>query len=145
MSSRSFSITRLFWKALNGDPSRLERLQFVGEGELPSCFPVTDFASAAIASAALSIGELAVHAVDAPAVTVNRRLASLWFGWSIEPIGWKPPALWDPIAGDYLARDGWIRLHTNAPHHRAAAERVLGRHGDRACHRQSDLRVDRAV
>ncbi|HJS90855.1 MAG TPA: CoA transferase [Steroidobacteraceae bacterium] len=132
MSSRSLSIAQLFWKALNGDPSRLERLQFVGEGELPSCFPVTDFASASIASAALSIGELAVHAVDAPAVTVNRRLASLWFGWSIEPIGWKPPAPWDPIAGDYPARDGWIRLHTNAPHHRAAAERVLGRHRDKA-------------
>ncbi|EQD38954.1 CoA transferase, CAIB/BAIF family protein, partial [mine drainage metagenome] len=53
-------------------------------------------------------------------------------GWSIEHIGWKPPAPWDPIAGDYPARDGWIRLHTNAPHHRAAAERVLGRHGDKA-------------
>jgi hypothetical protein len=31
-----------------------------------------------------------------------------------------------PIAGDYEARDGWIRLHTNALHHRAAALRVLG-------------------
>jgi crotonobetainyl-CoA:carnitine CoA-transferase CaiB-like acyl-CoA transferase len=36
------------------------------------------------------------------------------------------PALWAPIAGDYRARDGWIRLHTNGPHHRRAAERVLG-------------------
>ncbi len=35
-----------------------------------------------------------------------------------------PP--WDPIAGDYRAKDGWIRLHTNAPHHRAAALKVLG-------------------
>jgi crotonobetainyl-CoA:carnitine CoA-transferase CaiB-like acyl-CoA transferase len=39
--------------------------------------------------------------------------------------------LWDPIAGDYQASDGWIRLHTNAPHHRAAAERVLGPHTDK--------------
>ncbi len=132
MSSRSFSITRSFWSALGGDPSGLGRLRFVGEGELPSCFPVTDFASASIAAAALSIGELAAQADDAPIVTIDRRLASLWFGWSIEPIGWKPPAPRDPIAGDYPARDGWIRLHTNAPHHRAAAERVLGRHADKA-------------
>lgn len=132
MSSRSFSITRSFWSALGGAPSGLERLRFVGEGELPSCFPVTDFASASIAAAALSIGELAAQVDDAPTVTVDCRLASLWFGWSIEPIGWKPPAPWDPIAGDYPARDGWIRLHTNAPHHRAATERVLGRHADKA-------------
>jgi crotonobetainyl-CoA:carnitine CoA-transferase CaiB-like acyl-CoA transferase len=38
------------------------------------------------------------------------------------------PSPWDPFAGDYLARDGWIQLHTNAPHHRAAAFRVLGPH-----------------
>jgi hypothetical protein len=50
---------------------------------------------------------------------------------SIRPIGWSLPAPWDPIAGDYATRDGWIRLHTNAPHHRAAAERVLGTHGDK--------------
>jgi hypothetical protein len=33
--------------------------------------------------------------------------------------------VWDPIAGDYRTRNGWIRLHTNAPHHRAAALAVL--------------------
>jgi hypothetical protein len=34
-------------------------------------------------------------------------------------------------AGDYRAGDGWIRLHTNAPHHREAALRVLGCKGER--------------
>src|SRR5205807_1098045 len=58
-------------------------------------------------------------------VTVDRRLASLWYGWSIQPVGWALPAPRDPIAGDYEAADGWIRLHTNAPHHRAAALAVL--------------------
>ena len=65
MSSRSSSISRSFWSALGGDPTELERLRFVGEGELPSCFPVTDFASASIAVAALSIGELAADTDDA--------------------------------------------------------------------------------
>lgn len=34
--------------------------------------------------------------------------------------------MWDAIAGDYRCADGWIRLHTNAAHHRAAALKVLG-------------------
>src|SRR5215469_16299939 len=58
-------------------------------------------------------------------INVDRRLCGLWFGWSLRPQGWVMPNPWDPIAGDYKARDGWIRLHTNAPHHRAAALRVL--------------------
>ena len=36
------------------------------------------------------------------------------------------PNLWDSVAGDYRASDGWIRLHTNLPRHRAAAMKVLG-------------------
>ena len=62
---------------------------------------------------------------------VERRLSSLWFGWSLRPEGWERPSIWDPIAGDYPAADGWIRLHTNAPHHRAAALTVLGVPGEK--------------
>jgi hypothetical protein len=55
----------------------------------------------------------------------------MWFHFSIRPSGWKLPPAWDPIAGDYECADGWIRLHTNAPHHRLAAEKVLGAHADK--------------
>lgn len=48
------------------------------------------------------------------------------FTSSILPIGWSLPPTWDAVAGDYQAADGWIRLHTNAPHHKIAALRVLG-------------------
>lgn len=41
------------------------------------------------------------------------------------------PPVWDPIAGDYEARDGWIRLHTNYRAHRATVDRVLGPVADR--------------
>ena len=44
---------------------------------------------------------------------------------SIKPVGWTLPSPWDPMAGDYHAADGWIRLHTNAPRHRTAALHVL--------------------
>lgn len=53
-------------------------------------------------------------------VTVNSHLASLWFGWSLKPINWPLPSVWDAIVGDYQTRGGWIRLHTNAPLHRLA-------------------------
>ncbi|WP_250628659.1 CoA transferase [Pinirhizobacter soli] len=122
------------WSALGGDPATLDAAAFVEVGALPAFFPVTDLASATMAAAGLAISELRNHASSASpaAVTVDRRLASMWFHWSQRPIGWTPPAPWDPIAGDYLASDGWIRLHTNAPHHRKAAERILGEHQDKA-------------
>ncbi|MCK6576202.1 CoA transferase [Myxococcota bacterium] len=44
----------------------------------------------------------------------------------VEPIGWRLPPAWDPIAGDYAAADGFIRLHTNYVHHRRAALSALG-------------------
>jgi hypothetical protein len=122
------------WEAVSGDPAMLDAAAFVEDGALPAFFPVTDLASATMAAAGLAISEMRNHAISAsPAtVTVDRRLASMWFHWSQRPIGWMPPAPWDPIAGDYLASDGWIRLHTNAPHHRKAAEQILGEHQDKA-------------
>lgn len=117
---------REFWLALGGPPRYLGHLQTVGEGALASAFPVTDFATAAIAAAHLAVAELISQAHGTlPAVTVDRRLASFWFATSLQPQGWTLPAQWDTVAGDYLAADGWIRLHTNAPHHRQAALAVL--------------------
>ncbi|UCZ83894.1 CoA transferase [Pseudomonas sp. L5B5] len=104
-----------------------------GEGALPSAFAVSDLASASIGAAGLALAEfLHDHTGQRPAVGVDRRLASFWFASSLRPQGWTPPGLWDPIAGDYATGDGWIRLHTNAPHHRAVAEQVLGAANDRA-------------
>ncbi|VEF12502.1 L-carnitine dehydratase/bile acid-inducible protein F [Pseudomonas fluorescens] len=104
-----------------------------GHGALPSAFAVTDLACASIAAAGQAVCELLKQQTGyLPAVAVDRRLASFWFSTSLRPIGWQVPPLWDPITGDYATRDGWIRLHTNAPHHRAAAEHVLGACADRA-------------
>jgi hypothetical protein len=108
--------------ALGGAAADLERVVFDGLGDLPSVFAVSDLAAGSIAAAALAVAGLSEG--DGP-VHVNRRLASLWFGTSIQPVGWQVPPAWDAIAGDYQAADGWIKLHTNAPHHREAALRVL--------------------
>ena len=103
-------------------------MSFQGVGDLPSAFPVSDLAAGSIAAATLAVGQFG--GAEGP-VHVDRRLASLWFGTSLQPIGWQTAPVWDPIAGDYEAADGWIRLHTNAPHHRHAALRVLGTEADR--------------
>jgi crotonobetainyl-CoA:carnitine CoA-transferase CaiB-like acyl-CoA transferase len=124
-STAQTAATRM-WRALGGDDLSLAALSFTGDGALPSRFPVTDFAAAAWAAAALAVAELAEDQPGAAPLAVDRRLASLWFQWSLLPIGWKSAGAWDVVSGDYAARDGWVRLHANAPHHRAAALRVLG-------------------
>ncbi|MEO9901686.1 CoA transferase [Nisaea sp.] len=98
-----------------------------GSGTLPSAYAVTDLAAASIAAAGEAIAELIAARHDAaPAVDVDRRLASFWYKSSLRPDGWELPAPWDSVAGDYATKDGWIRLHTNAPHHRIAALKALG-------------------
>ncbi|TCH96330.1 acyl-CoA transferase [Roseococcus sp. SYP-B2431] len=115
------------WTGIGGDAAHLARARFTGEGGLTSAFAATPIAAASVAAAGLAAAELAAARIGAmPEVAVDRRLASFWFGWSIRPQGWKMPETWDVVAGDYATRDGWIKLHTNAPHHRAAALAVLG-------------------
>ncbi|WP_448681334.1 CoA transferase [Pseudomonas nicosulfuronedens] len=120
------------WTALGGQSERLSHLAFRSEGSLPSAFFVTELAAASIASAGLALNEwLEPESAAATSLVVDRRLASFWFSTSLRAQGWTPPDLWDAIAGNYRARDGWIRLHTNAPHHRDAALRVLGSENER--------------
>jgi hypothetical protein len=129
-STRRF--TNQMGAAVGIAPEVASKVRYVGDAELPSVFPVSDLACAAIATAAAAAAELiATRAGEIPAVVVDRTLASLWFTTSIRPSGWTLPSPWDPIAGDYQSADGWIRLHTNAPHHRAAALAVLGAAADR--------------
>ncbi|AZD04000.1 CoA transferase [Pseudomonas chlororaphis] len=107
-------------------------IAMTSSGALPSAFDVTELASASIAAAGQAAAELLLSQTGRlPTLSVDRRLASFWFATSLRPLGWSVPPLWDPVAGDYATQDGWIRLHTNAPHHRRAAEQVLGRVADR--------------
>lgn len=121
----------LIWSALAGD-SDLPDVRVAGAGDLPSAYAVSDLASAAVGALGAAVSEwMAGEAGGAPRVAVDRRLASHWFATSYRPDGWERPSSWDAVAGDYPAADGWIRLHTNAPHHRKAALSVLGVDADR--------------
>ena len=104
-----------------------------GRGRLGSVFAVTELAVAAVGAAGSAFAALLGTAGGSvPAVRVDRALASRWFASSLRPLGWEVPSPWDPLAGDYQGSDGWIRLHTNAPHHRRAALGVLGVSDNRA-------------
>ncbi|MEO6116939.1 MAG: CoA transferase, partial [Pseudolysinimonas sp.] len=113
-------------------------LEFVGRPVLESFYPVSALASASIGvvGAAASALTSALGQGDRQ-VVVDRGLADAWFGLALRSKGWDLPSPWDAIAGDYATAGadgapGWIRLHTNAPHHRAAALRVLGVAADKA-------------
>ena len=120
MPMRAF--LRDIWSGLGGQGEYCDRLHVTGEGALSSAFAVTDFAAACVGSAALALAEW----THAPNVSIDRRLALFWFAKSIRPMGWNLPPQWDPIAGNYRALDGWVRLHTNTAAHRDACLRVLG-------------------
>ncbi len=107
--------------ALGPRTGRRVQVAEIGEAELQSCYAVTDLAVASFRAAAVELAAL----TQSRSVEVNRRLAALWFDMTLRPQGWSLPPTWDAIAGLYRCSDGWIRLHTNAPHHRAAALRVL--------------------
>jgi hypothetical protein len=109
-------------------------VRVVGAGSLSSAFRVSDLAVASVAAAGICLDRLTSqddHQARSGKITVDRELASHWFHGSLRPDGWELPPVWDAIAGDYEAGDGWIRLHTNARRHRAAVLHVLGVGEDR--------------
>lgn len=127
MNPLTHTLLDAIWQSLGHRATPADQLTVGGDGALTSAFPVTELATAAWAAAGLACAELLNRdGGSAPQVWVDQRLASLWFGWTLRPLGWTLPGAWDALAGDYATADGWIRLHTNAPHHRQAVERLLG-------------------
>jgi CoA-transferase family III len=124
-------ITARVWSEVDGPAGLLGSVTADGPRTvLPSRFDVTGLATASVAAATLAAAEfLAARNGTRPlAVTVGSRQACAAFAAEglFTPVGWDLPAIWDPIAGNYQAQDGWIRLHTNYAYHRAVVERLLG-------------------
>src|SRR5262245_51570293 len=125
------------WTAAGMPAGELSAARLTGrDPALPSIFRVTTAASASIAAATLGaaglladrnrerLREVRVDALHAAVAFRSERHVRLLDG--------VMGGLWDPLAGDYRSADGWIRLHTNYPHHRAAALHVLGVAPERA-------------
>jgi crotonobetainyl-CoA:carnitine CoA-transferase CaiB-like acyl-CoA transferase len=119
------------WHEAAGPEGHLDALAFSGARQvLPSWFDVTGLAAGSVAAATLAAAEFhaARTGTSIRGVRVDSRAACAAFAAEglFTPVGWELPPVWDPIAGNYQAQDGWIRLHTNYAYHRAAVERVLG-------------------
>ncbi|MEZ5938452.1 MAG: CoA transferase [Hyphomonadaceae bacterium] len=118
-----------------------------GHGRFASRYCVSDLAVSSMGAVGCALADLIEALGLAPArpdVTVDQRLASLWFRWSLYPDGWKLPPVWDAIAGDYRSTDGWVRLHTNAMRHRQAACSALNVEADRAAVADIVLRMPKS-
>jgi len=126
------------WGVLGND-AQITVMQ--GNQNLPSWFETSDLAAATMAAAGGMAAQLLTQGQSK--VTIDKRLASLWFDMTLRPDGWDIPSLWDAIAGDYQTADGWIRLHTNAPHHKRAALSVLGDHADRSSLQSAVMRWEK--
>ena len=122
------SLTSQLWQDLDGPPDALQHLDVSGPATvLPSVFDVTSYAAAAAAVAGLALAEF-TRPDRPPHVAIDTAAASAAFASEarLVTLGWERPPVWDPIAGDYRTADGWIKLHTNYAHHRAAVVRALG-------------------
>ncbi|MEG3130243.1 CoA transferase [Pantoea cypripedii] len=127
--SLAAALWQQMWQGLRGADDTAPPLAFSQPDTFRSCYAVSELAATSIGLATQALSDL----LGRPApVSVNVRLASRWFQHSFIPLNRPSAALWDPFAGDYATADGWIRLHTNASHHRQAMESVLGVHADRA-------------
>ncbi len=119
------------WAAVSGADAGPPDVTVTGPATvLPAAFDVTGLATASVGAAVRAAADLlAARTGETPReASVDTRAACAAFVPErlFTPEGWTLPGAWDPIAGDYAAADGWIRLHTNYAHHRDAALSVLG-------------------
>lgn len=119
------------WRLLGQPEQALERVTLTGaEPVLPSSFAVGTAAQASIAAATLAAAELwRLRTQTVQQVSVDMRHAAAEFRSEryLRVDGQPAPELWDKIAGAYRCGDGgWVRLHTNFPHHRDGVLAILG-------------------
>ncbi len=130
MSTTPMNALSELWSRTGADPSALARVTLTGaDPVLPSSFAVGTLAQASIAAAGLAASELhRLRTGIAQAVAVDMRHAAVEFRSERYFRTDAPPAdPWDKIAGLYRTKDGgWIRLHTNFPHHRDGILKLLG-------------------
>lgn len=114
---------------------QVERGNMVGAESLRSAHHVTPLIASSVQVAGVALARLC--GIETASVVVDAGLAARWAGQSVRPLGWALPPAWDPLARVYEARDGWVRLHTNVPAHKAAALAVLGTVADPAAVQQA--------
>ena len=118
------------WTHAGGDAAALETVTLTGkEPQLPSSFRIAAAAQVSIAAAGLAAAEIwrmRGGARQGVAVDMRHAVVECRSERYLRVDGAPPPPAWDAIAGVYRTGDQrFVRLHTNFPHHRAAACNVL--------------------
>lgn len=118
------------WTSAGGEAAALDALTLTGdEPQLPSSFRVGAAAQVSVAAtglAAAGIWKMRSGEVQDVAVDMRHAVVECRSERYLRVDGNPPPPAWDAIAGIYKTRDnGFVRLHTNFPHHRDAVCKVL--------------------
>src|SRR3954465_6541737 len=123
------------WTSAGGDPAALSAVRLTGdEAQLPSSFRVAAAAQVSVAATGLAAAEIwKLRSGDSQYVAVDMRHAVVECRSEryLRVDGKPPTPAWDAIAGVYKVRDGFVRLHTNFPHHRDAVCKVLNCEAER--------------
>jgi CoA-transferase family III len=118
------------WSALGGDPARAGDVKIRGRGRhLPSAFAVDDLAVGAVGCVLLAAADLAdARGARRPVATLDAAHVACAFASErrLRRDGRAAPATFAPLSRFAPARDGFIRLHANYPHHRQALLTALG-------------------
>lgn len=124
------------WAALQGAPGFLDHLAAHG-GPAPLAGPLAtgELASATAGVALLAAAELAEARTGTrpePALPGTHVAVAFASERHVRLAGAAPETAFDPLSAFFAASDGWVRLHGNYPHHRAAVMRALGHPRDGA-------------
>ncbi|WP_209671380.1 CoA transferase [Amycolatopsis magusensis] len=118
------------WRQVSGETLPSGAIGVTGsESVLPGPFRVAAAAAASIGVATHAAAELLrFRGIEAPPVEVDLRHAAAAFHSErhLRVDGQVPGEPWAPLTGDYLATDGWVRLHCNYPRHVSAVCWGLG-------------------
>lgn len=118
-------MTEVFWNALSSAvfDADIAPPRLLYNGCLPGPLRTTELLAESVGVAGVALARL--RGQPPSEVVVDARLAAFWSHTSCDPIDWTPQEPWDPLSAMFQAKDGWIRLHTNAPHHKAVVAEVL--------------------
>ncbi|UTH73068.1 CoA transferase [Chromobacterium sp. IIBBL 290-4] len=144
MSIAQSAVAQL-WRHCEFDPSWLDALRLTGaEPVLPSSFPLASAAQASLAACGLAAAAL-LHqrggGKQQVSVDIRHAAAELRSEHYIRVNGEQPTDPWDKIAGLYRTGDGgWVRIHTNFPHHCRGVLELLACEYDKSAVQEALLR-----
>ncbi|MFE0422100.1 CoA transferase, partial [Streptomyces sp. NPDC058953] len=117
------------WAAVGGGPLTEPVTYETAPGALAARLPVLEAARACVGVCSLAAAELLARrsAIPVPAVRIHEAAVATAFVSERQlRIDGRTPTSFAPLSGFRPARDGWVRIHANYPHHRARLLTALG-------------------